>query len=69
MDKSSPLKVPKGREPKSQIAIRPKLAEAFRYLAKKERIQLSSLLSEMIALWLNKNPKYPDVRAALKNDD
>lgn len=34
--------------------MRPGLAKAFRYVAKKERRQLSDLLQDMFSLWLRK---------------
>lgn len=42
----------KGRKPKVQVALRPKLAETFRWIAKKERRELSDIFKEMLELWI-----------------
>lgn len=62
------LEEPHGRKPKVQVALRPKLAKAFRYVAKKERRQLSDLFAEMFSLWLSvrRPKKYLEIKV---NDD
>ena len=64
------LKTPSGRQPKKQIALRPKLAQAFRHVAKLERRQLSDLFAEMFDLWLSRkrSDKYDEVKDVVKND-
>ena len=49
--------IPKGRQPKSHLAIRPKLAKAFRYLARRERRELSDLFRDMFASYLKREGK------------
>lgn len=52
------LEPEKGRKPKVQIALRPRLAKVFRYIARTERRELSDLFREMLAHWLKtKGPK------------
>ena len=59
-----------GRKPKKNLAVRPTVAEAFRDVARHERIQLSDLLVDMFKLWLSKKRKgrYPEVEEFLNDD-
>lgn len=43
---------PQGRKPKVQVALRPKLAKAFRLIARTERRELSDIFKEMLELWI-----------------
>jgi hypothetical protein len=58
------LETSEGRKPKLQVALRPSLAKAFRYIAKKERRELSDIFKEMLELWIKvRRPnKYPEVK-------
>ena len=58
MQKPDDLEPEKGRKPKVQINLRPRLAKVFRYIARSERRELSDLFHEMLAHWLKtKGPK------------
>lgn len=53
---------PRGRQPKKQISVEPRLAIAFRHVARREGKQLSALFREMFSQWLQKRrKKYPEV--------
>lgn len=64
------LEHPKGRQPKVQVALRPKLASALRYIAKKERRQLSDLFREMLVLWLRvrRPSKYSELKGTVDDE-
>jgi len=62
------IRPPSGRKPKVQVNLRPNLAKILRYLAKKERRELSDLSKEMLALWLKKHKdQHPEIE--LEDDD
>jgi hypothetical protein len=65
--KSAPLEIPVGRKPKVQIAIRPKLAHAFRYIVKKERRETSDIFRDMLDVWIS--ARHPEKYGKVDLDD
>jgi hypothetical protein len=62
------MQTPRGRQPKSHLAIRPKLAEAFRQVARAERRQLSDIFKEMFETWLKRSGKKYEEEIDLNDD-
>lgn len=61
--------IPQGRRPKAHLAIRPRLAKAFRYVARRERKQLSDLFHEMFSSWLKREGKQWADEVDLNDDE
>jgi len=58
-----------GRKPKVQIALRPALAKCFRAIAKLERRELSDVFKELLAAWMDSDPRARKKYAALVPDE
>lgn len=61
--------IPKGRQPKSHLAIRPGLAEEFRNIARRRRLQLSDLFHEMFSSWLKREGRQWADEVDLNDDE
>jgi hypothetical protein len=57
-----------GRQPKSHLAIEPNLANELRYVAKRERLQLSDMFRKIFAHWLKGEGKKYAQEVSLDDD-